>query len=177
MQPMTAAIWSTPPNKAALDFPASTLVRFLHNHHLTSVLNQPQWLTIRNGSAAYVSTIIDALPKAQRHLNTPVQSVSGSTDEGFVVKTAGGEERFDFVIFATHAPTSLALLRAGKTGVTADEERILRCFTTQANTATLHSDVSLMPKRRATWAAWNILSQSKHGVANAGTISLCVRAR
>lgn len=30
--PMTASIWSTPPNEAAMDFPAFTLLRFMHNH-------------------------------------------------------------------------------------------------------------------------------------------------
>ncbi|KAK0196726.1 hypothetical protein F5146DRAFT_1129525 [Armillaria mellea] len=31
---MTAAIWSTPPDKCALYFPAQTLFQFMHNHHL-----------------------------------------------------------------------------------------------------------------------------------------------
>ena len=33
MQPMTAAIWSTPPDKCALDFPARTLVGIDHRTH------------------------------------------------------------------------------------------------------------------------------------------------
>ena len=173
LMPMTAAIWSTPPDQAALDFPALTLVRFLHNHHLLQVFKQPQWLTVRNGSKTYVDAIVDRLPAAQRHLNTAVTAVSGSSHEGFVVRTETGEEhRFDHVILATHAPTALKILEAGSGGATKQERRVLRSFQTLKNSAVLHSDVDLMPRNRATWSAWNILSESKDGVANHGTISL-----
>ena len=36
--PMTAAVWSTAPDKASLEFPAITLVRFLWNHHLLNTV-------------------------------------------------------------------------------------------------------------------------------------------
>lgn len=42
--PMTAAVWSTSPDKASLEFPAKTLVRFMWNHHLLStVARRPDW--------------------------------------------------------------------------------------------------------------------------------------
>ena len=42
--PMTAAVWSTSPDKATLEFPAQTLVRFMWNHHLLSTLaTRPDW--------------------------------------------------------------------------------------------------------------------------------------
>lgn len=42
--PMTAAVWSTSPDKASLEFPARTLVRFMWNHHLLStVAARPDW--------------------------------------------------------------------------------------------------------------------------------------
>lgn len=45
--PMTAAVWSTSPDKASLDFPAQTLIRFMWNHHLVSTLaTRPAWLTL-----------------------------------------------------------------------------------------------------------------------------------
>lgn len=46
---MTAAIWSTPPDKCALDFPARTLIQFMHNHHLLQITGKPAWLTIPGG--------------------------------------------------------------------------------------------------------------------------------
>lgn len=51
-QPMTAAIWSTPPDACALDFPARTLLRFMHNHHLLQLTGKPSWLTIAPSSAS-----------------------------------------------------------------------------------------------------------------------------
>lgn len=42
--PMTAAVWSTSPDKASLEFPAQTLVRFMWNHHLLSTFaTRPDW--------------------------------------------------------------------------------------------------------------------------------------
>ena len=50
IQPMTAATWSTPADQAALDFPATTLIRFFHNHHLLQIEGKPKWLTVQGGS-------------------------------------------------------------------------------------------------------------------------------
>lgn len=52
---MTGAIWSTPADKAALDFPAETLIRFFHNHHLLQLTGKPKWLTVKGGAWVIVS--------------------------------------------------------------------------------------------------------------------------
>ncbi|KAF8683409.1 Flavin containing amine oxidoreductase [Rhizoctonia solani] len=159
--PMTAAIWSTPPDTCALDFPARTLIRFMHNHHLLQIIGKPKWLTIPGGSHKYVNRILDKLPKPQLHLSTPVQSISTSPGSSKVqIKLPSGTEEFDHVILATHSDTSLRILRQG-TGVTADEEEILESFLWSKNRAVLHSDVDLMPKRRAAWSCWNYLTFSE----------------
>lgn len=45
--PMTAAVWSTSPDKASLEFPAQTLIRFMWNHHLLStVASRPDWYVV-----------------------------------------------------------------------------------------------------------------------------------
>jgi predicted NAD/FAD-binding protein len=46
---MTAAVWSTPPDVCAIDFPAKTLIRFMYNHHLLQITGKPSWLTIKGG--------------------------------------------------------------------------------------------------------------------------------
>lgn len=134
---MTAAVWSTPPDAAALDFPALTLIRFLHNHHLLQILGQPQWLTVKNGSITYVNSIIDALPSSQLHLNTPIASISSSGEKYTLHTSTGGTQEFNHVIFASHADTTLGIL--GDTA-TDEERRILSQFTFGKNVATLHSD-------------------------------------
>lgn len=50
MQPLTAGIWSIPPEKVALDFPAMALVRFFHNHQMLQLWGKPSWLTVKGGS-------------------------------------------------------------------------------------------------------------------------------
>ncbi|KAJ1301430.1 hypothetical protein OPQ81_008688 [Rhizoctonia solani] len=159
--PMTAAIWSTPPDTCALDFPARTLIRFMHNHHLLQIVGKPKWLTIPGGSHRYVNRILDKLPRSQLHLSTPVHSISTSPGSSKVqIELPSSTEAFDHVILACHSDTSTRILRQGA-GLTADEERILGAFLWNKNRAVLHSDVNLMPKRRAAWSCWNYLTSSE----------------
>jgi predicted NAD/FAD-binding protein len=139
--PMTAAIWSTPPDKAALDFPAFTLLRFMHNHHLLQILDRPQWLTLKSGSHSYVNAILDRLPAAQYHTSTSIVSVkTGKVGEQVHLTTDHGDElAFDHVIFATHADTTLDILKRGQ-GVTKEEIAVLGAFEFSENVAYLHSD-------------------------------------
>jgi predicted NAD/FAD-binding protein len=60
-------------------------------------------------------------------------------------------ERFDKVIFATHSDETLALLA----DASAAEREVLSAVAYQANVAVLHTDASVLPRRRAAWAAWN----------------------
>lgn len=149
--PISGAIWSTP-TADMMDFPASTFVRFFDNHGLLSVNGQPQWLTVTGGSRVYVEAILSRL-RGQVRLGCPVQSVSRDP-EGITVASAAGAERFDQVIFATHAPQSLALLEQPDP----EEVEILGALRTKANRMVLHSDTRFMPRRRAAWAAWNYVT-------------------
>ncbi|KAH7334557.1 hypothetical protein B0J17DRAFT_673853 [Rhizoctonia solani] len=159
--PMTAAIWSTPPDTCALDFPARTLIRFMHNHHLLQIVGKPKWLTVSGGSHKYVNRILSKLSKSQLHLSTPVQSISTSPGSSKVqIGLPSDTEEFDHVILAAHSDISLRLLRQGA-GITSDEEKILGSFLWNKNRAVLHSDVNLMPKRRAAWSCWNYLTSSE----------------
>ncbi|TFY55666.1 hypothetical protein EVG20_g9232 [Dentipellis fragilis] len=163
--PMTAAIWSTPPDVCALDFPAKTLIRFMENHHLLQLTGRPSWLTIRGGSKQYVNTIIDKLPKPQLHLSTPVVSIhserapDGSSGFKVVLKTAlGATETYDHVILACHSDQALKIL----SGPTGEEARILGGFRWSQNEVVVHADEDLMPRDKSTWSCWNYLTSSTH---------------
>ncbi|KAI0754864.1 FAD/NAD(P)-binding domain-containing protein [Daedaleopsis nitida] len=161
--PMTAAIWSTPPDKCSLDFPAKTLIQFLHNHHLLQITGKPKWLTLRGGR----SKILSSLPASQFHLSTPIRSVrsiSGSDETGKTptveLTTASGETMvFDHVIMACHTDTTVDILKEGG-GMTSEETRILDAFKWNKNEAVLHCDERLMPKSRIAWSCWNYLTRS-----------------
>lgn len=141
---MTAAIWSTPPDKAALDFPAFTLLRFMHNHHLLQILDRPTWLTLANGSHSYVNAVLAKLPKEQYHQNVKIVSCSTKEDSKTVtIRSETGEEfEFDHVVFACHADQTLKILESGE-GITEQERLVLGGFEFGPNRALLHSDINV----------------------------------
>ncbi len=147
--PMSSAVWSTPPEKM-LQFPARTLLRFFHNHGFLGLGTQHQWWTVDGGAQEYVRRL--TVPWVDRiRRDTRVVRVSRSPVGTFLTTADGIVQRFDKVILAAHGHESLALL----TEPTADESRLLREFRYQPNTATLHTDASVMPRTKLAWSAWN----------------------
>ncbi|KAF7977188.1 hypothetical protein HWV62_4429 [Athelia sp. TMB] len=172
--PMTAAIWSTPPDKCAMDFPARTLIQFLSNHHLLQITGKPSWLTIGGGSRRYVDAILSRVPALRIHTSTAVSSlISTEGNKVLLTTAAGGLEVFDHVVLATHSDTALSILKAGG-GVTPLEEDVLKGFKWSRNRAVLHSDSGpgLMPRRRGAWSCWNYMTRSEVGKANVDQVAL-----
>jgi uncharacterized protein len=147
--PMGAAIWSAG-MRSMRQFPARYFIRFFHNHGMLSVDERPRWRTITGGSARYVEKLTSAFRDRIR-IGTPVESVR-RTPAGVLVKAAGYETaRFDRVFFACHSDQALRLLRDAD-----DVEReVLGAIGYQRNDVVLHTDSSVLPKRKLAWAAWN----------------------
>ena len=167
--PMAAAIWSSSPEDI-LNFPACTFLRFCLNHALLQVSNRPQWQTVTGGSREYVRKIAATLSDVR--LNSPVQSVIRSADGVNVTSmTHDGRQRlsslFDSVVFATHAPQTLALL--GDASV--EERSVLAAVRYQTNHAFLHTDKQQMPRNSRVWSAWNYLGASRSGASHPLTIT------
>merc|ERR1712000_801121 len=171
--PMTAAVWSTSPDKCTLEFPAVTLVRFMWNHHLLStVATRPQWLTLKYGAKSYIDAVMKGFPPNHLFLNTPVQHVDNGKDGRPRLHLENAKvETFDHVILATHGDQALSII---DTDATLEEKHILSCFQTSKNEVALHSDLSLMPQRRKAWSSWNYLTLSSptEGKANIDKVSL-----
>ena len=147
--PMAAAIWSSKPD-AILDFPAEFMLGFFANHGLMQLRDRPQWRTIQNGCRKYVEALLQPI-KEQVRLRCPVESVIRSHDQVTIQPADGPSEEFDQVVFAAHADQTLELL----TDATDHERQILSSFPYHPNEAVLHTDTSLLPKRRRAWASWN----------------------
>lgn len=161
LNPMSAAIWSTPADKTSLDFPARALTRFLFNHNLLHTGGDtPDWLTFSRSSNTYIKEALAHLPSNQLHLATSVQAVR-TLDSGRVQLTtsSGAIEEFDHIVIATHSDATLRMLEAGGR-VTSEERAILGSVKWNTNRVVLHYDEALMPSNRADWACWNCLTLS-----------------
>jgi len=149
LAPMSSAVWSTPP-ELMNSFPATTLIRFFHNHGFLGLSTQHPWYTVSGGSRAYVERL--AAPWRSRiRVGDGAARIARSAGGVRVTSRSGEECVFDKVILACHADQSLSLL----SDPTAAEARILAEFRYQPNTATLHTDSSVMPRTRLAWASWN----------------------
>lgn len=147
--PMGAAIWSSGEGDMA-DFPALFFVRFFKNHGLLQVKDRPQWYVLSGGSRSYVEPLIAPF-KDRVQLNRGVKRVIREEGAVQLIFDDGTSERFDQVVFACHSDQALAMLEAP----TEDETRILGALPYSDNDVVLHTDESLLPKRRKAWAAWN----------------------
>lgn len=147
--PMGSAIWSS--GEREMDqFPARYFVRFFKNHGMLSVNERPQWRVIKGGSNQYVEKLIPRFASNIR-LNAPVEHVTRNPDS-VSVKIKGQEpETFDHVILACHSDQSLGILG----DATSAERDILGAIPYTRNDATLHTDVSILPRRKLAWASWN----------------------
>lgn len=152
--PMTAAIWSCPTN-TMMQFPALSLCRFFHNHGLISIANRPQWRTVAGGARSYVDRLL-ATRQFELRLQSPVQAVRQEAG-GWAVHTRDGVDHIDQVVLACHADEALGMLQEGPAAVRA----CLANFSYQENTAWLHNDEDLMPRRREVWSSWNYLSRGR----------------
>jgi predicted NAD/FAD-binding protein len=147
--PMAAAIWSARPAKVK-EMPLAFLVRFFEHHGLLGLRNRPQWRTVCGGSREYVARLTGGFRHRIR-LATPVRYLR-RTPQGVRLKVDSAEEiRFDHVFVATHSDQALALLADPSVA----ERQVLGAIPYQRNEAILHTDETLMPRRRRTWAAWN----------------------
>ncbi len=153
LAPMAAAIWSGSPG-AMLDFPARSFVRFFANHGLLRVKDRPQWRTVTGGSREYVRRMTAGFADRIR-LKTAVVALERTPVGVFLRDSIGRVERYDQVVLATHADQALEILGPEAAPM---ERALLSAFRYERNTALLHQDDRLMPRRRGVWSSWNYMT-------------------
>ena len=147
--PQTAAVWSADPRQL-WSFPALFLARFFENHGMLTLRDRPTWRTVVGGSRSYVEMLASGF-RNRVHLRSPVRSITRGAD-AVSIRIDGAEPlSFDQVVIAAHSDQALAMLA----DPTWRERELLGRFPYQENEAVLHTDVSLLPSRRAAWASWN----------------------
>jgi predicted NAD/FAD-binding protein len=147
--PQLSAVWSADPHQTG-SFPARFIAEFFANHGMLGFRDRPRWSTVVGGSARYVEALTE--PFADRiRLDAPVDSVTRAADAVEIVTAGAGAESFDHVVIATHSDQALRIL-----GDASEREReLLGAIRYQPNEAVLHTDSSLLPRRRAARSAWN----------------------
>jgi predicted NAD/FAD-binding protein len=147
--PQASAVWSADPEQM-WSFPASFMAEFFENHGMYSLRDRPSWRTVAGGSARYVETI--AAPWRERvRLGAQVRRIERLPGRVRIEAAGCESEDFDEVVIATHSDQALAMLA----DPSAAESEVLGAIPYQRNGAVLHTDASLLPRRRAAWASWN----------------------
>ncbi len=148
--PMAGLIWSCSPLKA-MAYPAADFMRFFDSHSLFTATQQPTWYTVIGGSHQYLKPLM-ARFGGTLHLGTPVRSIRRNGD-GVHLQLDAGPVVFDRAVCATHSDQALQLLsdadpleRAVLSGIPYNQSRCV-----------LHTDESLLPRRRRAWASWNYI--------------------
>jgi len=148
--PMASALWSSP-SAQVLQFPARYVLAFMANHRMLQASRRPQWRVVRGGSQRYVRALRSGW-RVRERAGCAATAVRREPD-GVRVDSAAGGERFDQAVLACHSDQALSLLKDAR-----ERERdILGAITWQSNDTVLHTDASVLPKRRKAWAAWNAL--------------------
>jgi predicted NAD/FAD-binding protein len=148
--PMASALWSSP-SAQILQFPAKYLAQFMANHQMLQASDRPQWRVVEGGSQSYVRAL-------RRNWNVRERvgcAVTKVTREAGSVRIdcAGASERHDHTVLACHSDQALTLLA----DPSERERDILSAMPYQENDTVLHTDATLLPRRRRAWAAWNAL--------------------
>jgi predicted NAD/FAD-binding protein len=150
--PQVSAVWSADPHQIS-SFPVRFLAEFFANHGMLGFRDRPRWSTVVGGSARYVEALTRPLHERIR-LDSPVHSITRAEDHVEIVAAghAGQQaERYDQVVIAAHSDQALAMLH----DASEREHEVLGAIPYQRNEAVLHTDSTLLPRRRFARAAWN----------------------
>lgn len=149
LYPMCGALWSAPVEQVG-QIPYKFVVSFFQHHRMLQIADRPEWLTVKGGSSQYIQAIRIQCPSIQWQANAVKAVIRDSTS--VQVQTDAGTEHFDWVIMASHADDSLALLQ----NPLPLEHEVLSQFSYQPNRMVVHTDASIMPKRKSQWASWHV---------------------
>jgi predicted NAD/FAD-binding protein len=117
---------------------------------LLQLNNHFVWKVIRGGSNTYIP-LLSAPFKDRIHTGVLVASVS-RLETGVTLNFADRPAMaFDQVVLACHGDQALPLLEKP----TDAERDVMGSFKTSTNVATLHTDRTLLPRRKRAWASWN----------------------
>jgi len=147
--PQVSAVWSADLQQMR-SFPARFIAEFFANHGMLGFRDRPRWATVTGGSARYVEALTAPFAGSIR-LNAEVHSIARGHEHVEITIAGQDPAAYDQVIIATHSDQALAML----SDPSEPESELLGAIPYQRNEAVLHTDSTLLPRRRAARAAWN----------------------
>ncbi len=142
-------MWSADPRRM-WSFPAGFLASSSTTTGCSRCTGRPQWRTVEGGSQRYVDALVAPL-RDRIHTGAPVVAIERDPD-GVDITVAGAEpQRFDEVVIAAHSDQALGDARRPDAG----RARAADAIPYEPNEAVLHTDRSLLPRRRRVWSSWN----------------------
>ena len=152
---MGSAIWSSN-IETMLNFPAKFFVKFFHNHGMLNINDRPQWLTITGGSESYVKKLCEPFINSIK-LNSNIRFIERMENK-VIIHHNQGSENFDYLFMACHSNEALKLIK----DTSYVEKELLGSIPYADNDVYLHTDASIMPKHKLSWAAWNYNIDNKN---------------
>ena len=148
--PLGSALWSAPP-RAFRRYPAGFVIRFLRNNRLLQTGRRPRYRFIEGGSAKYLRKLTAPFRDRIRK-DCGARRIRRHDRHVEVEFAGGGRDRFDHVVIACHADQALKLLEDPE----GPERELLGRFAYQTNSVLLHTEASVLPRQRRSWASWNV---------------------
>jgi predicted NAD/FAD-binding protein len=164
--PMGAAIWSTSLAKMQA-FELTFFIKFFYHHGLLNIVDRPQWYVVPDGSRTYVNKLIEQLAQ-EVVLQADIVGITRKNNQVQLYFGDGRTEVFDDVILACHSDQALSLLMDPSEA----EARVLSGIPYQGNEVVLHTDESLLPKRKLAWASWNYMLDDKQDALSSVTYNM-----
>jgi predicted NAD/FAD-binding protein len=148
--PMISALWSTPVGLVK-KYPIRYLVEYMQAHGMMKLFNRPTWQVLTNGSNEYIEKLKSHLQHSTWKLNCGVTNVIREQDRVLIHSSSSENEYFDAVVMACHSDQAKIILHKPSS----TENEILSAIGFEPNEVTVHTDESIMPALKKTWASWN----------------------
>ncbi|MFT5680592.1 MAG: putative NAD/FAD-binding protein [Myxococcota bacterium] len=145
--PLIASSWGVPRALAA-ELSAYSVVQVMG----LRLRHPPHGITVEGGLRTYTDALIADAPRMALRLGTPAQSIV-PVEDGVMVHTAAGPERFDAVILACDWHNSATL--CARSSHLTHWHRAFSSFEDYSAHVAVHRELSFMPRNRSLWGRSN----------------------
>lgn len=152
--PMCSSIWSNPIGEIK-KYKIHFILSFFSNHGLINIFKKrPIWYTICNGSRTYVDKVKEVIGDDKIVLKKVVKI---NTKKKKIHTIDGTTYTYDHIILATHTDDVKKILN----NISKDQINVLNMVKYKKNIATIHTDETIMPLKKANWSSWNFTEINK----------------